>query len=502
MIAEIVFRTGANLHDGEFLHVSADKEQSSVSYKGKKAALNIINGGADIIPFYLGDVDGDGELTNKDVVLIFRCSSETEFELPYDTADVNKDGEINNKDVVMLFRSISTNDVSMLIPDMTPPSYGEATETVNNIRSWTFDDGTAGSVIGLYCETEPDAEVLVCDKIGNVLLREKSLYGRFFGRFIMPEGKTSLDVYIYARSEGKALSHSSRPYTLAYGDSVGSGAIIGKDSHVYLNWYKDFYLGQQSLNGEQLTGRMNNIKKKLYDKLAEVRSRTGKNTKIIILVCTNPATVYHDLQYGQEEKGWGDCDMPTATTQLGEFLSDENVYMLDMRQILSEHKNQLLFMQADSHWTQIGAYYGYYLTANRIKQDFPTLPVYDLENDFETAVAAGGGDLLGFMGASGVTAVSVYVAAKYDYMSSPSGKPTAYVMGDSYMGAFYGFLPLLFSDVYYNMFDDHPNRPLYDYILDDLESKKPDYLFYIWTERNIDAAMSKLESRIIGEARS
>ena len=59
--------------------------------------------------FALGDVNMDGEVNNKDVVVLFRYVSETkhETELPLEVADMNNDGAIDNKDVVLLFRKCS-----------------------------------------------------------------------------------------------------------------------------------------------------------------------------------------------------------------------------------------------------------------------------------------------------------------------------------------------------------------------------------------------------------
>ena len=54
-----------------------------------------------------GDINGDGESNNKDVVTLFRYVSggtKDEDESPY---DFNGDGEVNNKDVVALFRAVS-----------------------------------------------------------------------------------------------------------------------------------------------------------------------------------------------------------------------------------------------------------------------------------------------------------------------------------------------------------------------------------------------------------
>ena len=497
--ANLVFKPDDDIKK-EFLHISVDPDISCVKNCGYSVPFNAVNGGADIIPCVPGDINGDGKVSNKDVTVLFRSVSGAGIEITADAADINGDGEVNNKDVIRLFKAVCDTDEIDISPLLQPETYEETTASVSNVTSWTFNDGTAGNVIGIYCEAEPDAEVFVCDEGGTVLLRERSLYGYFYGRFMMPFDKTSQKVYIYAKSEGKAMSRTSRACTLAYSETVGSGAIIGKDSHVFLNYYKAHYSGEAALSEEYATGRMNNIKNKLYNKLAQVRARTGKNTKIIILVCTNPATVYHSLQYSEEEKGWGDIYLPTSVTQFGEFMKDdENIYMLDMRQILSEHTDKLLFAQADSHWTQIAGYYGYYLVAQKVKQDFPATKIYDIEKDFDVNIYTGGGDLLSFMGAHNTTSVWASVTPKSESMYVSQSAPTAYWMGDSYYHSISPFFSLLFSKVYLNEYSYLAHPPLYCYTLDSLESRKPDYLFYVWTERNVDAMLSWFESAIVNE---
>ena len=376
----------------------------------------------------------------------------------------------------------------------------EKTKAVNDIHIWTFDDAFAGVVIGIYCKTEPGAEVTVRDLSGNVVMRERAIDEYFFGRYVMPEGQETSTVYLYAQSDGKELSEPSAPVKLCYSDSVGANAMIAHDSHVFLNWYHDHYAGYAVVPGEteeEQNNYMYGIKNYLHAQLDQVRASSGKNTKIMVIVCTNPATVYHEAQYSEEEGGWGDHFMPTSVTQFAEYMKDdEDIYILDIRDLLEENKNdRLLFMQADSHWTQVAAYYAYYMAAQKIKQDFPDTNIYDLDKDFDIYIGPSGGDLLNFMGVGGiVTAATASVSWKDGSMAAPETAPTAYVMGDSYYGAFSGYLDLLFSDIYLN--NPETNPPLYDYTLEDLGERQPDYLVYVWTERNIDGALSMLTSSI------
>ncbi len=485
-LAKLSFDTAADVFEGDFLHVTI--ESLSASNEPDK----LISGGVEIDSNDIGDINSDGKLNNKDVVTLFRLCSDAKFarKPSFNVSDINRDRSLNNKDVVALFRAVSSGK-AIVDDEYIPTTYKENTSRVTNVRTWTFNDGTAGNVIGVYCETEPDCDVIVCDKAGNVLLREKTIDKYFYGRYILPDGKSSETAYIYAKTEDKGWSMASRAVTLAYSSTVGGNAMISHDSHVFLNWYRSFYDGNAVYQGD-LNTFFNSRKNYLYAQLQQIRNKTGKNTKIIIIVCTNPATVYHEVQYTEEEGGWGDKYRPTSYSLFAEYMKDdENIYVIDLRDLFEQNKDKrLLFMQADSHWTQIAAYYGYYRAAQKIQKDFPNTKVYDLDKDFNVQTVPSGGDLLNFMGISGVRAATASVTPKSESMYASSDAPTAYVMGDSYYGAIRPHLDLLFSEIYLN--NPPSNPPLYDYTLEDLQTKQPDYLVYIWTERNIDANLGYL----------
>ncbi|MBO4423791.1 MAG: dockerin type I repeat-containing protein [Clostridia bacterium] len=58
-----------------------------------------------------GDVNGDGKINNKDVVLLFRRVSGDPAGAVEENCDFNGDGVVNNKDVVSLFRAVSEGTV-------------------------------------------------------------------------------------------------------------------------------------------------------------------------------------------------------------------------------------------------------------------------------------------------------------------------------------------------------------------------------------------------------
>ncbi len=60
-----------------------------------------------------GDMNDDGYVDNKDVVLLFRYLNNVKVEINVYAVDVNGDGEPNNKDVAVLFRYVNGADVKI-----------------------------------------------------------------------------------------------------------------------------------------------------------------------------------------------------------------------------------------------------------------------------------------------------------------------------------------------------------------------------------------------------
>ena len=74
--------------------------------------------------FTLGDINGDGETDNKDVVILFRYLSGNNANVNVIALDINGDGSVDNKDVVVLFRYLS-GDTSVEISNIPYVPAGE-----------------------------------------------------------------------------------------------------------------------------------------------------------------------------------------------------------------------------------------------------------------------------------------------------------------------------------------------------------------------------------------
>lgn len=356
----------------------------------------------------------------------------------------------------------------------------ETTARPRNIATCSLNDGVNSDLILIYCEVEHGATVYIRDGNGTLLLKEKAVGPCFYGTLRLEEGKKKY-VFISAMAEGKNVSSPDK-VTLRHEGEAGHSTFVGKNSRLYYTEYDSMYKG---LDAAAVTDEMiNNVDGYLRNKLDAVRAETGKDTKIIIVVCTNPATINHDLQYPEDIGGRGDYLAPSPSTMLAEhFENDEDIYYIDLRDILLEHKDEMLFYQGDTHWTPLAGYYAYTEVAAAVKRDFPSVSTFPLSK-YTVDYGYRNGDLLIFTGGAnkGMRFWGVDVRCEFKYRLSTEA-PTAYVMGDSYYWSISGFLPQIFKKIYLNSPEENP--PLYDYSLNDLSEKKPDYLFYIWTERNI-----------------
>ena len=76
-----------------------------------------------------GDVNGDGNVNNKDVVALFRHASGGTIEVDEVACDTNGDGYVNNKDVVALFKHVSDPSYKIYYGN---PHETETEETTDN----------------------------------------------------------------------------------------------------------------------------------------------------------------------------------------------------------------------------------------------------------------------------------------------------------------------------------------------------------------------------------
>lgn len=73
----------------------------------------VIDGIITVIEYIPGDINGDGEVNNKDITRLFQYLSDWDVSVNERALDVNGDGDINNKDLTRLFQYLSDWDVEI-----------------------------------------------------------------------------------------------------------------------------------------------------------------------------------------------------------------------------------------------------------------------------------------------------------------------------------------------------------------------------------------------------
>lgn len=109
--ATITFKVSEDAKEGEFLPViiSAINPNNIFDINMQNIAFNVINGGVDVVSFKPGDVDGDGVISNRDVIMFSRYLGGAEPDgFVLRAADYNEDEKVGEDDLKALFSYVSS----------------------------------------------------------------------------------------------------------------------------------------------------------------------------------------------------------------------------------------------------------------------------------------------------------------------------------------------------------------------------------------------------------
>lgn len=79
----------------------------------KDATCNICGAEREVVTYISGDVNGDGEVNNKDLGVLRRWLNDWDVTIDELASDVNRDGDVNNKDLGILRRYLNDWDVEL-----------------------------------------------------------------------------------------------------------------------------------------------------------------------------------------------------------------------------------------------------------------------------------------------------------------------------------------------------------------------------------------------------
>lgn len=252
------------------------------------------------------------------------------------------------------------------------------------------------------------------------------------------------------------------------------------------------------------------MKKIANDRVKKAKKAAGKDVEIIYVIAPNPLTVYgegvpEDMKANIEGE-------ETSLTQAVEALSSvEHVTVIDLTDVMNAHKDEKIYYCLDTHWTELGAYYGYQALMNEIEKKFPAAaphPIsdYDIKN-----VAVDYTDMMSYAGIEemGVTETAPFMISKYTPLSpyDSAKKEEAYIWNftdeffsnkQSHTEIANDALPkgmFLFDSYGLNAihfiaehFSSLTCMPIWNYSVDYdiVEEEKPDYIIQLISERTTE----------------
>ena len=365
---------------------------------------------------------------------------------------------------------------------------GGVTESPD-VRAVSYKKSGSAVVAGI-CEDGAGITVISDKGEATVVCRD----GLFIAELPADKGA---ELKICAEVGGKERSDTVKctvPLTVTSEENV----FAGNFSMLYYGETVDDYTGTNLLKPERIEAT-----KKRFETLTDkIREASGKDTKIIILAAPDPLSVYPDAASEKHYKRKAD------TTQLDQFkdaLSGfDGVAFLDIRDVMRQNTDiDKLYYQTDTHWTEVGAYFGYRAITEEVSKDYPFVSPLSL-NAFElTEKSVGSGDLSSFAGLTGLyenvrflkpafKSKATGIADKPDTIdrSLYAGElesrvdddklPSAYMIRDSYSANLFPHICEHFSYLYaQRMWEYEP-----DY--EKIAVIKPDYVICVICERNFD----------------
>ncbi len=376
------------------------------------------------------------------------------------------------------------------------------------------------TVLGVY-NCAPDRAIIYgkCEE-GSILtsrgsngLKERNKAGGEYFYIEHSTGSKNDKIRLYATVPGK-LDSQEVTATVSYNANVEMNVFGGKNSRLIYQHTITHMLGQVRAEQNMLTY----LKNYLIGVRADICKATGKDTKMIYVIAPNPGTVYSDEMRDYILDATGGEKKLTAAWQFVNTMQGVDGFIVpDLYTLYDGLKDEDIFYRTDTHWSELGAFYAYREVMTSVKNDFSKTKVYSL-SDFNVVYEdCPAGDMASMLGTGDMreqtpffypkfSNVGAYYGARratgkslgsavgaYPATSSITGTglPTCYFIGDSYGANFLPFAGMSFGEMYANK-----DKTLWSYALDYslIAEEKPDYVMYIYTDRNIGADLGILFS--------
>ena len=319
----------------------------------------------------------------------------------------------------------------------------------------------------------------------------RCLDGRFIAELAVEPGER---LSLTGESDGRQTSEAAY-HTVPSAVSCEESVYAGGASMLYYEQTVADYTGESAAKSNA-----SNIRRRFEKTLSKIRQAAGKDTKILFLAAPNPLTVYPDAASGELKAQRANQTNYDAYSRA--FEGADGIEFLDIRDVMKKNTDiGKLYYQTDTHWTELGAYFGYRTLTEAISKDFPSVAPLSLSMFEQTEKTVSAGDLSGFSGLAGLTENvsflkpdfrprAVGIAEKPDTIDrsvyadeltsavNNDALPVAVMIRDSYSANLFPFICEHFSYLYCQSMWNY--TPDYDKIAE----LKPDYVIYVICERN------------------
>jgi len=290
-------------------------------------------------------------------------------------------------------------------------------------------------------------------------------------------------------------------FRLNAGDRIYNNVVVGENG-----WL--FFTGEVSILDYQNTaaikpGRLARLQRNL-DRLN--KDLEEKGITLLVIIPPNKSTIYAQNMPEQ---------IPVIGDQsrLDQFLEymqlNGGTHILDLRPALLEaSQSQAVYYKTDTHWNDVGAYYGYAETMHALAQAYPLLAPHPISDFKYTHIGNSVHDLPMLMGLPNYTEEDWLLLPSFEIQLSEEKNalrdgrfirtvtnaneqlPKLLVFGDSFYGTLGRFIEPHFSRVKFI-----PFTPIDEiWSLDWIEQENPDIVIIEIAERSIDDTLPLLFS--------
>ena len=148
--------------------------------------------------------------------------------------------------------------------------------------------------------------------------------------------------------------------------------IIGKDDFLFFADTVDSYTGSDPMTDDEIDAAASSL-------LNMQEYAEAHGAKFLFVGAPNKATVYYDKMPDRYVKCAGDTDLDRLYAALGE----KGVDSLDLRGLLAEHADELIYHKRDTHWNGLGAKYAFDEMMSSLGVNVPDFGDAKKTNDFE-----------------------------------------------------------------------------------------------------------------------